>query len=128
MASAQQSKKMAGLDALDDERAQTVRQALMNIISTDLAEFTYAQILDGLPTQQTILDSCQWTRDHPACQLTHDKLCDGFLEKVCEFRSGFDSSTLRFGEDVIFLSLSSPVAMAYETVHANLCRLLTPRC
>lgn len=100
MTSTQQSKRMASLDVLDEERAQTVRRALMNILTTELAEFTYAQILDGLPTQQAILDSCQWIHDHPACQLKHEKLCDGFLEKAREFRSRFDPSTLVFGKDV----------------------------
>ncbi|KAK1766304.1 hypothetical protein QBC33DRAFT_579124 [Phialemonium atrogriseum] len=73
----------------------------MNILTTELAEFTYAQILDGLPTQQAIFDSCQWIHDHPTCQLKHEKLCDGFLEKAREFRSHFDPSTLVFGKDVL---------------------------
>ena len=93
------------LVGLDDKHSQTVQQALMNILSIELAEFTYAQILDGLPTEQTLLDiSRQRIADHPVFELRHVELCSGFLEKARSFRSVFDSSGLMFSEDVSLFS------------------------
>ena len=94
------STQKASLDLLDDERNRTARQAIANVLNTELAEFTYAQILDGLPTQQSLLDSCNWMYDHPVITLKHVDLCDGFLEKARKFRSQFDPSTLEFDKNV----------------------------
>ena len=44
----------ASLDALENEHLQTFRRALMNVLSIDVAELTYAQILDGLPTKESL--------------------------------------------------------------------------
>ena len=95
MNSTQQSAE-ADLDVLDNHHAQTFRQALMNILTTELAEFTYAQILDGLPTKQTMSESYRWIHNHPIFKLNHATLCEGSLEKTRDFRSRFDPSTLSF--------------------------------
>ena len=95
-----QQPNLSRLDTLHDKHGQAVRQALANILNTQLAEFTYAQILDGLPTKQSLLESCSLIFDHPVCKLKHTSLCDEFLEKACEFRSRFDPSSLVFDQDV----------------------------
>ena len=100
MASTQENNNMASLKTLDDGRSQTVQRALMSILMTELAEFTFAQILDGLSTEQAILDSCQWIHDHPVFSLKHATLCEGFLEKARSFKAYFDPSTLLFSKTV----------------------------
>ena len=100
MDSVRQTSTQSGLDMLDDEHRQVFRRAFANVLKTKLAEFTYAQILDGLPTEETILETCDLIYDHPVFELKHTSLCDGVLEKVREFRSHFDPSTLVFDESV----------------------------
>lgn len=48
---------VASPDLLDKDHLQAFRRALLNILATDLAEFAYAQILDGLPTEQFFNES-----------------------------------------------------------------------
>lgn len=81
---------------LDPDHLDSLRLALTNILATDVAEFTYAQIIDGLPTTWSFYDfhSLYATKDHPA-QL-HPELCEGVMDRVYQFRSAFDPLSLRF--------------------------------
>lgn len=83
-----------GLEILDNEHKRIFQRALMNILSTHVAETTYAQILDGLPTCDSMGDSYGYMDDHPAYATEHEQICPGFLEKAREFRAGFDISQL----------------------------------
>lgn len=87
-------------DVLDAEHKATFRQALMRLLSTPLAEFTYAQILDGLPTEQSFRDSYYFMHRHPVYELGHTELCKGFLKKARDFRAKFNPSDLRFNQSV----------------------------
>lgn len=91
---------LVGLDLLDKEHVRTFKQALMNILMTDVAEFTYAQILDGLPTEQSLNDSYVYMEGHPVHKLEHKGLCEGYLDKTREFRSRFDPSSLFLNQPV----------------------------
>ncbi|KAJ4205016.1 hypothetical protein NW759_014682 [Fusarium solani] len=42
------------IDALDEDHRHVFTNAIKNILATDLAEFTYAQILDGLPAEESV--------------------------------------------------------------------------
>ncbi|KAM0554062.1 hypothetical protein ACHAPJ_007137 [Fusarium lateritium] len=77
-------------------------RAIKNVLSTDLAQFTYAQILDGLPTGDV-----SWDRrysgvfgDHPI-DSGHDELCPGALEKAQEYYEQWNSSILTFDPTAI---------------------------
>lgn len=72
----------------------------MNILMTAVAEFTYAQILDGLPTEQSLNDPYVYMKGHPAHELEHKELCKGYLDKTREFRSRFNPSSLLFNQAV----------------------------
>ena len=98
-----QSGPHASLDILDDERMQTFRRALQNILSTEIAEFTYAQLLDGLPTQESLKESYPPMRDHPVHELGHTTVCDGSLEKARELRSNIVFSDFSFDLHVRYL-------------------------
>ncbi|KAK7397905.1 hypothetical protein QQX98_012725 [Neonectria punicea] len=87
---------MKDADVLDDVHRETFRRALMRVLATPLAEFTYAQILDGLPTEQSFKDSYFFMDRHPVYELEHVELCKGFLDKAREFRANFNPSDLLF--------------------------------
>ncbi|KAH8734487.1 hypothetical protein BGZ61DRAFT_584469 [Ilyonectria robusta] len=88
-------------DVLDDEHKETFRQALRRLLSTPLAEYTYAQILDGLPTEPSLRDSYVWMPRHPVYELEHTELCEGFLDKARDFMTKFDAFGLRFKQSLL---------------------------
>ena len=88
------------LSLLDEEHRRTFRRALLNILSTDLAESTYAQILDGLPTAESLRRSWSPLNDHPVHALDHTEVCDGSLERARNLRLAIDFSLLRFDIEV----------------------------
>ncbi|KAI5459331.1 hypothetical protein BGZ63DRAFT_390730 [Mariannaea sp. PMI_226] len=90
------TKRLLGLCDLDTQHQEIFRKALSNLLSTELAERTFAQILDGLPTLESADDSFIVLGGHPIREINHIEICDGFLEKARQFRSEFDPSTLDF--------------------------------
>lgn len=85
------------LDLLDQAHRCALERAVRNILATDLAETAYAQILDGLPTEQSLMDSYTFQEnDHPVFALNHVDICPGFVDKARQFRSEFDPSHLRY--------------------------------
>lgn len=82
------------LASLDEEHLAAFKQAITNVLSTHLAEFTYAQIIDGMPTRDT------YTREHSHLEgvpaMDHHDLCPGIIEKTRAFRSEFDILSLKF--------------------------------
>jgi hypothetical protein len=73
-----------------------LKQAIQNILTTDVAEFTYAQIIDGLPTTSSFRDFhiLRRSSDHPVQY--HPTLCEGTMDRVRDFRSKFDCLSLKF--------------------------------
>lgn len=77
------------------------RRAVSNVLSTDLALFTFAQIVDGLP-----IADVAWDRrvpgihgdDHPIEE--HPVLCPGVEERTREIRQQLDLSVLEFAPSV----------------------------
>ncbi|KAM0425348.1 hypothetical protein ACHAPT_009404 [Fusarium lateritium] len=72
-------------------------RAIKNVLSTELAQFTYAQIIDGLPTGDVA-----WDRrfpgifgDHPIDEV-HESLCPGAMEKAKEYYEQWDPEILLF--------------------------------
>ncbi len=75
-------------------------RAIFNVLSTDLAAFTYAQIIDGLPTADVA-----WDRRFPDLPGVHpigrhEELRPGVMERAREFRRRFDPSMLSFDPKV----------------------------
>lgn len=81
------------LEDLGGEHRRLLIRAIERVLSTEVAEFTYAQVIDGLPTSDVAFD----TRDKPygygqhvhPMYSAHDELCPGTIEKARQFRSGF---------------------------------------
>ncbi|RFU31839.1 hypothetical protein B7463_g4506, partial [Scytalidium lignicola] len=87
---------MATVDLLDNNHLEIFSQALMNVLTTEVAEDTYAQIVDGLPTEESFLDFHFYAEGHPVFEQNHTRLCGGSLKKVQKFRSSFDPTTIEF--------------------------------
>ncbi|KAF4951552.1 hypothetical protein FSARC_12883 [Fusarium sarcochroum] len=84
------------LDLLDDDRRHTLNQAVRNVLNTEVAEHTYAQILDGLPTEKSLTDSFPYFKDRPVYAINHVEICPGYIERAREFRKEFNLSQLQF--------------------------------
>ncbi|KAF4973123.1 hypothetical protein FZEAL_9411 [Fusarium zealandicum] len=93
-----ESQTPGNLETLQTSHQDIFRRALANLLSTDLAEYAYAQILDGLPTEESLLEGYVYMGGHPVFELNHTKLCEGFLDKARDFRARFDPCQLRFDD------------------------------
>lgn len=93
--------RQLALDALDGAHRELLTRGILRVLATDIAEETYAQIIDGLPLLDVLCDSEGGLlhRDHPIHDV-HDELCPGMLEKTREFRDNFTPETLRFDSRV----------------------------
>lgn len=82
------------LKDLDVEHLESFRRALFNVLSTPIAEFTFAQIVDGQPTRSVYAHDHFFRDGLPVMQ--HKNLCHGSLEKTRAFRSDLDILALKF--------------------------------
>nr|RBQ99044.1 hypothetical protein FVER53263_03367 [Fusarium verticillioides] len=71
--------------------------AIKNALATELAQFTYAQIMDGLPTGDVCFDRRfpHVFGEHPI-DSCHDELCPGAIEKAQEYYQQWNSEILTF--------------------------------
>lgn len=98
--------RQLSLADLDKKHRELLVRAVTRILSTEIAEITYAQITDGLPTGDVAYDA----RYEPYSNLdhggihpidhAHDELCPGMLEKTREFRNKFQPEILTFNSKV----------------------------
>jgi len=92
----------AGLRDLGTEQLSALKTAVSHLLSTSIAEQTYAQIVDGLPTSD-VWDGYTNERHEPI--ENHHSLCAGSLETAKALRSTFDTSNL-FLDASVGLSIS----------------------
>ncbi|KAK4040822.1 hypothetical protein C8A01DRAFT_35194 [Parachaetomium inaequale] len=98
-------------------------RAVHNVLSTELALFTFAQIVDGLPT----LDVA-WDRripdisvdDHPI--EAHAELCPGVMKRTREIRQQLDLSILTF--DPVLISAYSKAVLGSQAFQVRLIELV----
>lgn len=85
---------------LDDGHRVALDRAISNVISTDIAEYTFAQIVDGLPTAEVANDRYGYPLhiDHPI--QNHKALRTGVIETIRSFKSDFDSSRIHMKDNV----------------------------
>jgi hypothetical protein len=73
----------------------TLLRAIQNVLSTELAVFTYAQIIDGLPTADVA-----WERRYPGIfgdhiiDDMHEDLCPGAMERARGYYDNWNPSFL----------------------------------
>ncbi|KAK4171154.1 hypothetical protein QBC36DRAFT_340533 [Triangularia setosa] len=90
------------LDKLDAEHRAVFVRAINNVLSTELAIFTYAQIIDGLPIGEVVYDSrlVDLPEGHPL-DTEHEELCPGAIEKAREVCQKWDPDILKFNPNVL---------------------------
>jgi hypothetical protein len=95
---------MAGLDSvLDQPHRDFLDSALGNVLGTERALETYAQIVDGLPLASVVVDRYgdrhEKYPNHPIAR--HTSLCPGATETARAFLAQFTvSGTLSFDDEV----------------------------
>ncbi|KAF5619465.1 hypothetical protein F52700_11748 [Fusarium sp. NRRL 52700] len=105
------------LATLDKAHLDTVTNAITRVLDTDIAEITYAQIVDGLPLGEVAFESRGGMphQDHPINHC-HDELCAGILYKAREFRSRFDPLVLKFDSRLLCAyQAASPGSRSFNT-------------
>lgn len=108
------------------------KQGLRNILSTELTEFTMAQLVDGLPTIDTYRENRSARNlvgDHPI--KSHEHLCEGAIERTREFRDSFDPSVLEIKSSVSLRNHACNfvvVNWSLLTKSASLCKLFKTLC
>jgi hypothetical protein len=85
---------------LDGKHRGLLERAIMRILSTELAEITYAQIIDGLPTGDVAYEGYTPVCGGHPIDSVHDRLCPGMLEKTRQFRADFQPDVLMFNAKV----------------------------
>lgn len=85
---------------LDADHLTSLKTAVDNVLNIGLAEETFAQIVDGLPTYSSFLELHVFSKrlGHPVFQ--HHAICEGAIEQTRQFRSAFNISSLRFEPSV----------------------------
>lgn len=87
-------------DVLDTNHQSIFAIAMSNLVSTEIAEQTFAQIIDGLPLKDVAfrLRNPEYTIRDPV--FAHVELCPGVLEKTRMFRDGFNPKAMELRTDV----------------------------
>lgn len=101
------------LDVLDETHRRALNRAVGNVLRTEVAELTYAQILDGLPTVKSVTDSYPYLKDHPVYTINHVDICPGFVELARDHRSVFTMHNMDFNTKVTNTHLTSPDALEF---------------
>ncbi|KAG7286862.1 hypothetical protein NEMBOFW57_009180 [Staphylotrichum longicolle] len=91
------------ISGLPEQHREVFERALRNVLSTETAQMTYAQIIDGFPMVSVARDKRgpSIDFDHPVFQENHDTLCPGAWEKMKEFHSSFDIGVLSMDERLL---------------------------
>ncbi|CAM1503617.1 Fc.00g012080.m01.CDS01 [Cosmosporella sp. VM-42] len=85
------------LNQVPQRHREVVVQAVSNVLATEAAESTFAQIVDGLPLSHVEKDGYDGSLSHQhPLHTQHTELCPGALETVQQLRQDFDGSNLSF--------------------------------
>lgn len=89
---------------LDDSHCSALRKAITNVLDTDLADATFAQIIDGLPTKDVAWDrrGHRLRASHPLDD--HKELCPGVVDQLHVIKAEFQINSLKFDHSVSTLS------------------------
>ena len=87
-------------EVLEPEHHHILVRAIKNVLSTELAELTMAELVDGLPLASTGWAAAghRLCRDHPLNE--HETLCDGVIDRIRALRDAFDPRILQLDSSV----------------------------
>jgi hypothetical protein len=82
----------APVSGLPQQHRDVFERPLWNVLSTETAQITYAQIIDGFPIVSFARDKRgeNLDPDHPIFQERHDTLCLWAWKRMKQFHSSFD--------------------------------------
>ncbi|KAK4106821.1 hypothetical protein N658DRAFT_563552 [Parathielavia hyrcaniae] len=106
---------------LDGEHRQLLVRAISSILSTELAETTYAQIIDGLPIADVAYDSHNPPYGAHPVDEAHGELCPGMIDKARGFCREFNR-TLTFNSQTRLIEM---IAVAVQQIAVILFELDT---
>lgn len=87
-------------EVLDADHQAIFATAMSNLLSTEIAEQTFAQILDGLPLRDVAFGMrvFEYNRSDPV--FSHVELCPGVLDRTRMLRDDFDPKAMNLRADV----------------------------
>lgn len=87
------------IEVFDPDHYHLLVKAIQNILSTELAELSIAQLIDGVPLMMWVFEGrgCLLEKGHPL--LERENLCEGALDQARLFRDAFDPAILQFLKD-----------------------------
>jgi len=93
--------------------------AILRVLSTDNAQITFAQIIDGLPLGSVARDCSSGgpLQEHPVRD--QNELCPGIMDKTQEFHRGFRPEILQFDSRVSSNQVFSP-SLSHQFWRAHL--------
>lgn len=99
-------RRMAFTEFAPGEHRDALLRAITNVLSTEVALFTFAQLVDGLPTADVCYDRRYHNifGDHIIDEV-HEELCEGAMDKAREMARDWDPSILKFSPKVLFACL-----------------------
>ncbi|KAM0372753.1 hypothetical protein ACHAPY_009356 [Fusarium culmorum] len=86
---------------LDHDHVNALDRAIRNILSTKIAQVVYAQIFDGLPTEQSLLESFDHVKGHPVHGMGYKDIHPGSFDKVRTSMDRFNIFDLDFNRKAI---------------------------
>ncbi len=105
------SRQLSIADLGDGEHRRLLAGAIVRVLATELAETTYAQILDGLPTGDVAYEArIEPYGAHPIDH-AHNELCPGMLDKAREFRDAFQPEILAFDSHVRLIPAAESMSL-----------------
>ena len=91
------------INILDADHYYPLARAIRNVLSTGDAEYTFAELLDGIPLAQAAaaMDSVFMIEEyHPLWVSKHSELCGDVLDRAKKFCRSFDPGKLYFNAPV----------------------------
>jgi hypothetical protein len=92
----EEESRQLSISDFDGEHRQLLVRAITRVLSTTLAEMTYAQIIDGLPIGDIAYDSREQPYGAHPIDDAHEELCPNMLDKAREFLAEFQPEILTF--------------------------------
>lgn len=86
-------------EILDQPHQARFCRAIRNILHSKPAEFTFAQLVDGLPLEKVAHSSVALLFESPVRE--HETLCPGAMDKASAFRDSFEPASLDLPVDVM---------------------------
>ncbi|KAI1505917.1 hypothetical protein F5X99DRAFT_175152 [Biscogniauxia marginata] len=112
------------LEHLDPEHLDAATKAIHNAVSSNIAESTFSQIIDGMPLFESYVEFHYPPKDHPIND--HEALCDGALEKTRKLRVDFNPLALGFDSRAVQAFQNS--AIGSEEFELRLIELTATAC